>query len=343
MASSDPRITEAEDRATDAVEAKAQAPQLSVVFLGTGARQPTASRGVPATMIVRGGERILVDCGEGTQRQLLRSSVGLHAISAILITHIHADHVLGLPGLLATFSDVRTAPLVLAGPPGTRELIDGFQPHFGQLNFRLQVREMASGETIQRPGYRLVALRALHGAAAIGWALVEDLRPGHLKPAEARRQGVPEGPLLQRLAAGEDVNVGRRTISARSVTGPPQPGRRIIFSGDTRPLEATAQAARGADLLVHEATFLSKDRSRAEASQHTTAREAARLAESAGVRALALIHHSQRYSTDVILEEARRHYPGAMAPNDFDVIEVPLPEHGVPRLIPAGALTAPPA
>ncbi|MDH3227451.1 MAG: MBL fold metallo-hydrolase, partial [Thermoleophilia bacterium] len=162
-----------------------QSPQLAVLFLGTGAREPTVERSVAADLLIRGGEHILVDCGEGTQRQMLRSAAGLGGLSTILLTHFHADHVLGLPGLLATLSDVREMPLLLAGPAGARELIDGFRTHFGRLGFDLEVMELEPGQKIERPDYRLVALPARHPGAAIGWALIEDERPGHLDPDAA--------------------------------------------------------------------------------------------------------------------------------------------------------------
>jgi ribonuclease Z len=312
--------------------ARAPTPQLSVIFLGVGAREPTAARGVAATLIVRGGEHILVDCGEGTHRQLLRSTAGLRGLTTILVTHLHADHVLGLPGLVATFSESRTAPLLLAGPAGTRRMIDGFRPHFGELRFELTIREAEPGDEIARDGYRLVALRAEHEGPALGWALVEDDRPGHLDPDAALRRGVPDGPDLGRLAAGHDVRVADRIVRAVEVTGPAQPGRRLVFSGDTRPADDVARAAQGADLLVHEATFLARDADIAESTRHSTVDEAAGLAAAAGVRALALTHRSQRYDAETVSAEAGRRFPGAMTPEDFDLIDVPLPEHGRPRL-----------
>jgi ribonuclease Z len=304
-----------------------------VLFLGTGAREPSVERGVAAELVIRGGERILVDCGEGTQRQMLLSTVGIGGLSTILLTHLHADHVLGLPGLLATFSDTREKPLLIAGPAGARSLIDGFRTHFGDLHFDLDVREVVSGEVIGRDGYRLLALPARHDGAALGWELAEDQRPGHLDPIRAARHGVREGPALARLSEGQDVRVNGHLVASASVVGPPQPGRRVVFSGDTRPTDLLARAAGGADLLVHEATFLSRDRDKARATGHTTAAEAAQAAAAAGVRALALTHRSRRYSTEEVLAEARQYFPEAFAPEDFDVVEIPLPEHGCPRLV----------
>jgi ribonuclease Z len=221
------------------------------------------------------------------------------------------------------------------GPAGTRDLIDGFRRHFGSLRFPLEIIEVEPGHEIARRGYRLHALPARHGRAALGWSLNEDARRGHLDPEAARRQGVDAGDALGRLAAGDDVRVAGRVVTSASVVGPAQPGRCVVFSGDTRPSGALTQAGEGADLLVHEATFLSRDRQRAMETGHTTAAEASQLAIAAGARALALTHRSQRYSTAEILDEARGYFAEVFAPEDFDLIEVPLPEHGAPRLVPA--------
>jgi ribonuclease Z len=311
----------------------ASAPGLEVVFLGTGARWPTPERGVAAALVARGGEHLLVDCGEGTQVQMMRSTAGLGRLVAILVTHLHADHVLGLPGLLATLADGRRAPLSILGPPGTVALVDGFRPHFGELGFPLRVREMSPGDCDRRGGYRLVAVAARHGAPSLAWCLEEDALPGHLLPERLRALGVPAGPARGRLAAGAEVGrPGGGRLSRAEVSGPERPGRRIVFSGDTRPTPAIAAAAHGADLLVHEATFLERDRGLAWRSGHSTAAQAAALAAGAGVRLLALTHRSTRYPRGEVLAEARATFPATLAPQDLDLIEVPLPERGPPRL-----------
>lgn len=301
--------------------------ELTILFLGTGARSPTPRRLVASAMLIAGADHVLVDCGEGTQRQLLRSVAGLRHLDTILISHTHADHVLGMPGLLATMSEARARPLLLAGPVGTGRLVEGFRPHFGSLGFELDLREMAPGESIKRDGYRLDALAAEHRSDALAWALVEDGRRGRLDIAAARARGVT-GPDLGRLAAGEDVD----SVLASEVMGPPQPGRRVVLSGDTAPAVAIEAASRGADVLVHDATFLERDRELAAASGHSTAAQAAALAGRAGVRLLALTHRSQRYRTAEVLEEARSRFARTVAPQDLDVITVPVPGHGRPEL-----------
>jgi ribonuclease Z len=282
---------------------------------------------------MRGAEHVLIDCGEGTQRQLMRSVAGLRRLSVVLITHCHADHVLGLPGLLAALGGTRTGPLRILGPPGLAGLMAGFRVHFGDLGFPLDVREVAAGHEERREGFGLTALAVDHRTPALGWALAEDPVPGHLIPERLARLGVPEGPGRAALARGEEVAVGDGWwVSPEQVREPPRPGRVVVFSGDTRPSPAVGAAARGADLLVHEATFLERDRELAERTGHSTAAEAAALARDAGVALLALTHRSSRYPRAQVLAEARAVFPATVAPEDLDMISVPAAAHDAPRL-----------
>ncbi len=313
----------------------AGAPGLSVVFLGTGARWPTPERGVAAAVIARGPEHLLVDCGEGTQRQMMLSWPGLRRLSVVLITHCHPDHTLGLPGLLAALS--RQDGLTIIGPRGIGALMDGFLALAGRLDFAVEVREVEPGGIERRDGYRLIALAARHDCPALGWALVEDPLPGHLDAAGLAARGVPPGPDRARLAAGAGVAPpGTAPVSPGEVTGPARAGRRVVFSGDTRPSPGIERAATGADLLVHEATFLERDRVLADHAGHSTAAQAGALAARAGVGLLALTHRSTRYPREEVLAEARAVFPETVAPVDLDAIEVPLPERGPPRLVPGG-------
>jgi ribonuclease Z len=305
--------------------------ELRVLFLGTGARAPTPERLVASTMLIRGAEHILVDCGEGTVRRMLTSIAGLGQLSTILLSHTHADHVLGLPGLLATLSEQRRAPLVVAGPAGIRELIEGFRPHFGALRFPMQMVELGAGEAIDRDGYRLETLQARHRGEAHAWMLSEPTRRGRLDVERAMAGGVA-GEGLGRLAAGEDVG----GVRAREVVGPPRPGRRVIISGDTAPAPAVEEAARGADLLVHEATFLESDRALARQTGHSTAADAAALAARADVGMLALTHRSSRYRDEDVAAEAASQFPRSVVPRDLDLIEIPFSDHGPPRLLRGG-------
>ena len=310
---------------------------LSVLFLGTAASAPTARRGLPAALVRRGGDRILIDCGEGTQRQMLRSGAGLADVEEILLTHCHADHVLGLPGMLKTFAlRARETPLCLYGPPGLGELMNVLRPVIGRLTYKVEVQQLTAGDAVQRDGYRMHAFATDHRVPSVGYALVEDERPGRFDIDAARGLGVPEGPMFGLLQHGEAVTLDSGvTIRPDAVVGEARPGRTLVFSGDTRPCKGLFQACVGADVLVHEATFLEEEAERAAETGHTTALQAGRLAREAGVRLLALTHISTRHPAREILAEARSEFPAAVLPRDFDSIDVPLAERGEPHLVKA--------
>lgn len=313
---------------------------LDVVFLGTAASAPTAQRGPAAVLIRRGGERLLFDCGEGTQRQLQRSSVGLPDIEEIFLTHYHADHFLGLPGMLKTFAlrGRDETPLTIYGPRGLRELFKQLQPFVGRLPYPASLVELEPGETVARGDYTIEPFAADHGVAALGYALVETERPGRFDVAVADELGVPAGPPRGRLQAGHAIELpDGRTVKPTDVLGDPRPGRRIVISGDTAPSPTVVQAAHGADLLVHEASFLAEESDRARETNHSTAAEAAEVARLAQVRLLALTHVSPRYFGPELAEEARAVFSDTVVPRDFDVIEVPFAERGAPELVERGA------
>jgi ribonuclease Z len=302
---------------------------LSVFFAGTGGSMPTPRRGLPAVLVHRGGDRILFDCGEGTQRQLVRS-VGLADLDDIFITHFHADHWLGLPGLLKTFDlRDRDRPLHLHGPPGLRELWSTLRRALGRTRYELVLSELEPLQAVARDGYAITAFSVCHRARALGYALVEDARPGRFDEAAAVRLGVAPGPDFGRLQRGEAVD----GVHPEQVLGPPREGRKVVLSGDTRPCQGTALAAHAAQVLVHEATFTDADRDRARQTGHSTAREAAQLARDAGVDMLALTHVSSRYLPREVRDEARAVDPSAVVPSDFDTIEIPFPERGAPALV----------
>lgn len=301
---------------------------LSVVFAGTAGSVPTARRGLPATLIRRGGERILVDCGEGTQRQLIKS-VGLAELDVILITHLHVDHWLGLPGMIKSFElRDRERPLHVYGPKGLRGAIEGLRFILGRVKFGLYVHELEPWEDIEADGYTLSAIPVRHRGPAFGYALTEDERPGRFDAALAQAKGVTPGPDFGRLQRGETVN----GVSPDEVMGEARPGRKIVLSGDTSPCEPLRVAAHEADLLVHEATFIEDERDRARETGHSTALQAAELAADADVRLLALTHLSTRYFGREIAEEARTAFAHTHVPRDFDVVELPLPEKGEPTV-----------
>ncbi len=298
---------------------------LSIFFAGTAGSVPSPRRGLPALLVRRGGEKLLFDCGEGTQRQLLKS-VGLADLDAVFITHFHADHWLGLPGMLKSLAlREREEPLTVLGPRGLKELIASMRVAFGRLPYELKLAELEPGAAVAGDGYSVHAVPVRHrGASCLGYALVEDARPGHLDPALAERLGVTPGPDFGRLQRGETVD----GVSPEQVMGPRREGRKVVISGDTAPCEALALASHQADLLVHEATFMQEEAERAAETRHSTARQAAELARGAEVRVLALTHISARYAGSEIRDEARAVFPAAEAPRDFDTIEVPFPERG---------------
>src|SRR5215204_3792263 len=257
---------------------------------------PTARRGPSATLIRRGGERLLIDCGEGTQRQLLRSDIGLVDLPEIFLTHFHADHVLGLPGMLKTFAlRGRELPLTLYGPRGLDELLHSLRRIFGRLTYEVAVVELAAGAALPRDGYELHTFPVRHGRAALGYALVEAERPGRFDVPTADGLGVPPGRERGALQRGEPVTLADgRIVSPEQVLGPARRGRKLVLTGDTAPSDGVAIAAAGADLLVHEATFCQDEAERARETEHSTAAAAAHVALDADVKLLALTHLSSR-------------------------------------------------
>ena len=312
---------------------------LDLVFLGTSGSAPTAGRAPTALLVRRGGERLLFDCAEGTQRQLMRSSVGLPDLEEIFISHYHADHYLGLPGMLKTFQlRQRELPLTVYGPPGLRELFNGLRRVFGKISYDLELVEVKAGEALEREGYRILVFPVHHGVAAVGYALDEDDRPGRFDNDAADALGIPIGPERGALQRGESITIDDgRVVTPDQVLGDARAGRRIVVPGDTAPVDTVRVLAEGADVLVHEATFSEDERARAADTLHSTARQAAELARDAGVRLLALTHISPRYFGREIAEEAREIFPATVVPRDFDVVEVPVPERGEPRLVRSGA------
>jgi ribonuclease Z len=312
---------------------------LDVVFLGTSGSTPTAQRALAATLVRRGGERLLFDCAEGTQRQLLRCDVGLAELEEIFLTHFHADHYLGLPGMLKTYSlRGRDLPLTIYGPPGLRELLTTLRRIFGRLTYSVETVELEPGARLERDGYRLETFTVDHGVAAVGYALVEGERPGRFDVETATALGVPDGPERGLLQRGQAVTLrDGREITPAEVLGPARAGRKLVLTGDTAPAASVVDAAVAADLLVHEATFLADERERARETLHSTAGEAALVAREAGVRMLALTHLSTRYFGHQVVEEARELFPATVVPRDFDIVEIPFPERGSPELVRDGA------
>src|SRR5512143_2033162 len=304
---------------------------LRLTFLGTSAAQPTIGRNLSGLAVRRERELFLVDCGEGTQRQMIRFGTGFD-VDAIFFTHFHADHYLGAIGFLRTLSMLgRETPLDVYGPRPARRLLDVMLfTGTERLAFEVRIHEVKPGDAIRRDGCDLVAFATDHRTPSVGWALLEDARPGRFHPERAAALGVPKGPLFGALQHGREVTLGDgRVVRPEEVVEAPRRGRRIAVTGDTRPCAGTVEAARGADLLVHDSTFGDAEQARAEETLHSTAREAGRVAHEAGAARLVLTHLSTRYDRDfaVLAGQARAEFAGTLdVAADGMIVEVPLPE-----------------
>lgn len=306
---------------------------IRVTFLGTAASRPTVGRNVSGLLVQREGELFLFDCGEGTQRQMMKYATGF-SVHDIFITHMHADHFLGIIGLLRTMGlQGREEVMKLYAPTGTGSILHE-AVHLGveRVPFPIEITELDAGDRIERGEYEIVAYATQHGTRALGYALVERERLGRFNIEKARAFGIPEGPLFGKLHRGESVEVDGRTITASDVVGQPRPGRRFVYTGDTRPCRETIEIARNADLLIHDATFGEEESDRARQTGHSTAREAADVAKRAGVSKLALTHISARYADDprLLEREARELFAQTIVAHDGLVLEIPYrdEEHG---------------
>jgi ribonuclease Z len=307
---------------------------LLVRFLGTAASRPTVERAVSSLAIIRDGETFLIDCGEGTQRQMMRYGITF-SFNDLFFTHTHSDHVLGLTGLLRTLQlQGRTEPLTLWGPPGAgRTLRQCISLGGERTTFEITISEIEPGSSIKRDDYRFDTFAVdHHGSASIGYALVEEDRKGRFNPELARELGIPEGPMWGRIHRGEAVTLeDGRVIPAAQLVGEARRGRRVVVTGDTRPCDATVAAATDADLLIHEATFADEEGARAVETGHSTAREAAEIARRAGARRLVLTHISARYSRDAqeLEREAKEVFAKTMIAKDGTEIALGLTEETV--------------
>ena len=299
---------------------------LALTFLGTSAARPTVERNVSSLSLQREGETLLFDAGEGTQRQMMRYGVSF-ALNDVFFTHFHADHFLGVIGLVRTLGlQGRTDPLRLYGPKGARKVLDtALLLGVERAPFPVEIHELKAGDAIKRDGYAIEAFATEHGAGAMGYALREAERKGRFDPEAARTAGVPEGPLWGKLQRGEAVGLpDGRMVGPDGIVGPTRPGRLVVITGDTRPCASVIDAAQGADLLVHEATFGEEEKDRAKETQHSTAKEAAQVALAAKVRQLVLNHVSARYSisAEELVKEAKEVFPAVSVARDGMVVDV---------------------
>ncbi len=302
--------------------------QLGIIFLGTSGSWPTIKRSAPSLAIKRSGEVILFDCGEGTQRQLQRSKLSYMQISKIFITHFHGDHFLGIPGLIQTMQlNDREIPLHIYGPKGMKKLVSQLLSlGYFKPNYNIIVHEVDEGSNLDFNDYSINVLRVKHGVPTIAYALEEKMRPGKFNKPKALKLGIPEGSLFSKLQKGETVTLkDGKKIKPSMVLGPPRKGRKIVVSGDTKPIEKMIDFAKNADVLIHEATFDSTFENISSDYGHSTARQAARIAKKANVDKLLLTHISPRYlDSSLIQNEAREVFKNSYAVKDFQEVEVKL-------------------
>ncbi len=300
---------------------------LRITFLGTGGSLPTRNRNPSAVMVNREGELILFDCGEGTQQQMMRAKTGMMNLSSIFVSHFHADHFLGIPGLIQTMSFMgRKDPLLIYGPEGTREFTELFKA-LGYFNLKYEVQgiQLNPGDVVEREQYVIRALKTEHSISSLGYALIENPRPGRFNREKAIELGIPPGPLFAKLQKGNQVEVNGKIVKPEDVMGNLRPGRTVVYSGDTRPCKPVLEASRDADVLIHDGSFADEMADWAEESKHSTAGEVAALAKEAKVRSLVLTHISSRYTDDVepLLTDSKKVFENVIIAEDLMEIEVP--------------------
>jgi len=302
---------------------------LRVIFLGTAGSVPTPKRSLPAILIQRKGEQLMFDCGEGVQRQIMKAKTGFHKITKIFVSHMHGDHVLGLPGLLQTMALLnRERELQVYGPPGIKRFIEAIQETVQfVLTFPVEIHEITeTGVVCEEEEYLVKAVQANHVILSLAYALVEKLRPGRFYPERAKALGLPEGPLWSKLQQGHKVTLPNgRVLEPERVVGPPRIGRKIVYTGDTRPFKELVEFAADADLLIHDSTLADELAEKADEDGHSTPSQGAGNAKKAKVKQLVLTHISARYDdSSLLLEQAQKIFMNTKVAEDFMKIELPL-------------------
>ena len=300
---------------------------MRITFLGTSGSMPSKDRGASGVVIRRGRELLMFDCGEGTQRQMVKAGIGFQRPMRVFITHLHGDHVLGLPALLQSMGLLRREKkLHVYGPEGLAKFVKAFSESLGGPQFPVILYEITESGVIHvEEGYRVEAVKAIHRTNSWSYGLFESPRLGLFNHERATELGLPEGPVWNRLQHGEEVEVDGVLFRPEMVCGPPREGRKIVYSGDTSPNDDLIELARGADVLIHESTFLDELSDRAEEDGHTTAAQAAEVAKKAGVGRLVLTHISSRYpEPDAILAEAKKMFENVIVASDLMELDVPL-------------------
>jgi len=297
---------------------------MRVTFLGTGGVYPTKTRSLPAITVRVEDELVLFDCGEGTQRQFIQSPESFMKVSKVFLTHHHADHVLGIPGLIQTMTlNDRKDPLYFYGPKGTRKLVKVLSSFGNVATFDIIAKDLKPGDVVACRRFNVHTTRGDHRTIDIAYAVVEPDRPGRFNPSLASRFGVPKGPMFGRLQEGETVEVDGRSITPEMVMGEKRPGRRFVYTGDTRPMKEIVKLARGCDLLVHDSTHHPSESENAVETGHSTSEEAALVAKEAGAGRLVLFHISPRYEdVSSLIEAARKVFPNTDVIDDLGVVEI---------------------
>jgi ribonuclease Z len=293
---------------------------MQLIFLGTGGSWPSKERNVPAVALKIDGEIILFDCAEGTQRQFMHSSITFMQIDKILISHFHGDHFLGLPGMMQSmYLNDRKRPLDIYGPKGTAKIISGLlKLGYFSPTFEIRLHDLEDNDTVEFPKYIIKCRAVSHSVPTLAFCIEERKRPGKFNLAKAKELGIPEGPKFRLLQQGKTVMINGKSITPDMVMGPPRKGRKVVYSGDTKPCEAVVELAKNGDVLIHDATLDQSLEKKAEAYDHSSARQAAEIAKAANVKKLFLIHFSPRYRDVEILEkEAQVVFPNSMAARDF--------------------------
>jgi ribonuclease Z len=301
---------------------------MRIVFLGTGGTYPSKLRNVTSIAVQMPGEVLMFDCGEGTQRQLMRSPVSFMKIKKIFISHLHADHFLGLPGLIQSMSlNGREDELLIFGPRGLKENVDSMMNlGYFKSGFEVISKDLKPGATIDFGAYAVKTAQADHSIPALAFSMEEKARPGKFDIRRAKALGIPEGPMFRRLQGGRTVTVNGERIEPGMVLGKPRPGRKIVYSGDTKPSNKIVTLARRADVLIHDCTLDSSHNQLAFDFGHSTAAQAAAVAKKAKVKMLFLVHLSPRYEdTSVLEDEARRIFKNSVVAHDLAEFDVKYP------------------
>jgi ribonuclease Z len=301
---------------------------LNVTFLGTAGSLPTPERNPSAVLINREGEMMLFDCGEGTQRQMMRAKTGMMRLNYIFLTHLHADHILGIPGLLETLAfQGRDNPITIAGPMRTVRLVESFKSicYFSR-NFDVQAVELVPGDVLRMKGCQVRAFSTHHSVPSLGYSLEEDMRLGRFNRDAAISLSIPPGPLFGKLQRGQVIEIDGKKIEPHQVMGPARPGRKVVYTGDTRPCNSVQIASKGADLLIHDCALANDMAQWAKETKHSTAAEAAEVAKNADVGQLVLTHISSRYSEDTsqLLKEAKSIFDRTIVAEDLMSMEISL-------------------